>query len=109
MWLELMEKGDCAYFRELLSSYRCHNDQEGQSSVVILRSRVEWFRSIAEYYEKNMFFSSLQDFRSALSQLIRDADSMHQHPLFQQPEIQQTAEWNEYQELLKIAREIVAA
>ncbi|MCH3959789.1 MAG: glycosyltransferase [Selenomonas sp.] len=109
MWLELMEKGDCAYFREPLSSYRRHNDQEGQSPVVILRSRVEWFRIIAEYYEKNMFLSSLQDFRSALSQLIRDADSVHQHPLFQQPEIQQTAEWNEYQELLKIAREIVAA
>ena len=107
MWLELLEQGDCAYFREPLSSYRRHDGQEGQSPAVILRSRVEWFRIIAEYYQKGQFLVAVEDFKTAIIQLLRDAETVLRHPVFQQNEIRQTAEWREYQELLQVAGEIV--
>lgn len=57
MWLELLEKGDLFLFKEPLSYYRCHSQQEGQQPEIILLSRVEWLKLLQEYYERNVFIS----------------------------------------------------
>ena len=55
MWLELMEKGDVAVFKEPLSCYRRHAAQEGQQPDVLLLSRIEWYELIEDYYKRNVF------------------------------------------------------
>ncbi len=57
MWLELLEKGDLFLFKEPLSYYRCHSQQEGKQPEVILLSRVEWLKLLQECYERNVFIS----------------------------------------------------
>lgn len=48
MWLELLEKGNCAMFQQPLSWYRRHGEQEGQQMDVILLSRIEWVNILRE-------------------------------------------------------------
>ena len=55
MWLELMEKGDVAVFKEPLSYYRRHEAQEGQQPDVLLLSRIEWYELIEDYYKRDIF------------------------------------------------------
>lgn len=69
MWLELLEKGDCVIFRDPLSSYRRHGQQEGQQPDVVLLSRMEWVKLIEEYNEKKIFLSTEKDYVDALNNL----------------------------------------
>ena len=62
MWLALLEKGDCVVYREPLSWYRRHAQQEGQQLDVILRSRVEWFRLATEYHERGVFVAAWEEY-----------------------------------------------
>ena len=57
MWLELLEKGDLFLFKEPLSYYRYHSQQEGQQPEIILLSRVEWLKLLQEYYERHVFIN----------------------------------------------------
>lgn len=66
MWLELLEKGDCAIFTNPLSYYRRHGQQEGQQADVLLTSCIEWYRIMQEYYEKRMFLTTQAEYREAL-------------------------------------------
>lgn len=69
MWLELLEKGDIAVFREPLSYYRRHADQEGQQPDVVLLSRIEWFRIMTEYYERGYFLRTRAEYAQGLETL----------------------------------------
>ena len=110
MWLELLESGDCAYFKQPLSSYRRHDGQEGQSAEVVLQSRIEWFRIIAESYQADKFFAAAEEFKEALEKLIRDADIIFGSEFFQvHPEIKESKEWQEYQEILQAAADLTAS
>ena len=55
MWLELMEKGDVAFFKEPFSYFRRHAAQEGQQADILLLSRIEWVELIEDYYGRNIF------------------------------------------------------
>ena len=55
MWLELLERGAGAIFREPLSYYRKHARQEGQQPDVLLLSRIEWVRLNRDYYRRQVF------------------------------------------------------
>ncbi len=76
MWLELLEQGDCAIFREPLSWYRRHAGQEGQRQEVVLLSRVEWIRLVEEYHRRGVFVDSKADYKSALAHLYADSVNM---------------------------------
>ena len=72
MWLELMEKGNLALFREPLSSFRLHEDQEGQQPDVIAESRLEWQRLVEDYYRRDVFLHGKEDYHTALRVLMDD-------------------------------------
>ena len=55
MWLELLEKGDCAVFSQPLSAYRRHEGQEGQQPEVVLLAKLEWFQLGEESYFQGRF------------------------------------------------------
>ena len=73
MWLELLEKGDCAIFREPLSYYRRHSGQEGQQSDVLLLSRIEWFSLIEEYSGRDVFLHHEADFLPAYRAMVEES------------------------------------
>lgn len=69
MWMELLEKGGLVVFRDSLSYYRRHDDQEGQQIEVVLLSRIEWFKLINEYYNRKLFITTEEDYRKGLERL----------------------------------------
>lgn len=71
MWLELLEKGDLFLFKEPLSYYRCHGQQEGQQPEVVLLSRAEWLKLLQEYYERKVFINR-EDYFYGLRKLRED-------------------------------------
>ena len=72
MWLELMEKGDLVIFRDPLSSYRRHKEQEGQLPEVILLSRMEWLQLIEEYYSRGIFLTDEDAYKKSLLKLYNE-------------------------------------
>lgn len=82
MWLELLEQGQCAYFKEPLSCYRRHMDQEGQRMDVVLLSRIEWKDLIQEYHDRGVFLCSEADYRTALDSLYQDAAVLRAGPRY---------------------------
>lgn len=74
MWLELLEKGDCAIFRDALSYYRRHPSQEGCQPDVIMLSRIEWYEIIEEAYTRGYFLQTEAEHRQALQRLYDDYD-----------------------------------
>ena len=72
MWLELMEKGDLVIFRDPLSSYRRHEEQEGQLPEVILLSRMEWLQLIEEYYSRGIFLTDEDAYKKSLLKLYNE-------------------------------------
>ena len=76
MWLELMEQGDLCMFRDPLSSFRCHEAQEGQQPDVILENRLEWARLIRDYAVRGIFLETKEEVREALENLLWDYDDM---------------------------------
>jgi len=76
MWLELMEKGDLCLFREPLSSYRRHDDQEGQQPDVVLESRCEWLRLMQEYWQRRVFLHTRKEYEACLRTLLQDARNL---------------------------------
>lgn len=95
MWLELMEKGDLALFREPLSSFRVHAAQEGQQPDVIAESRLEWLRLAREYYARNVFLHTEDDFHTALRVLLSDYRSLWNSCCRPQAIRPFSAEWRE--------------
>jgi Predicted glycosyltransferases len=73
MWLELLEKGNCAFFQEPLSSYRRHTGQEGQNLEVIILSRFEWLKLIDESYGKQYFLLTEEEYKLSLQKFLIDA------------------------------------
>ena len=74
MWLELMEKGKCVLFRDSLSFYRRHENQEGQQVDVVLLSRIEWYELDTEYYKRNQFIHTQDEYLKLLDILVREYD-----------------------------------
>lgn len=72
MWLELAEKGDVAIFRDPLSSFRVHGEQEGQQPDVIAESRLEWLRLAEDYYARDVFLHTKEAYHDALKVLMVD-------------------------------------
>ena len=72
MWLELLEKGDCVIFRDALSYYRRHAEQEGQGGDVVLLSRIEWCRLMQEYWQKRLFLDQEKDYYLALNGIYQE-------------------------------------
>ena len=72
MWLELMEKGNLVIFRDPLSSYRRHEEQEGQLPEVILLSRMEWLQLIEEYYSRGIFLTDEDAYKKSLLKLYNE-------------------------------------
>ena len=67
MYMELMEKGDCVIFRDVLSWYRRHSGQEGQQIDVLLQSCIEWVRLLQSYYQRKVFVTTKQEYRETLA------------------------------------------
>jgi len=76
MWLELLEKGDCAFFQQPLSSYRRHQEQEGQQIDVVVLSRLEWIRLIGEAHKSGYFISDRSEYITAMQRFLLDAESV---------------------------------
>lgn len=69
MWLELLEKGDIAIFRDSLSWYRRHEAQEGQMPDVVLLAFLEWESLITEYFERKIYLKTWEDYQKSLQRL----------------------------------------
>ncbi len=67
MWLELLEQGKLAVFKEALSYYRRHEQQEGQQVDTVLLSRLEWFELITYYYKRGHYITTQKDYKEALN------------------------------------------
>ncbi len=104
MWLELMEKGDCAVFRDSLSYYRCHGEQEGRQKDVILQSRVEWFRLGSAYYHDGRFLEKWEDYECLLG-ILRD-EYLRTKP-WTDPEFLACPSWESYKKCMDEIRELL--
>ena len=69
MWLELLEKGDIAIFREPLSWYRNHDAQEGKNPDSVLNAFLEWESLITEHFERKAYLKTWEDYTASLRQL----------------------------------------
>lgn len=67
MWLELLEKGGLIVFRDALSCYRKHEQQEGGQPDVAMLSRIEWVKIAGEYYAKKKFLCTEKDYKEVLN------------------------------------------
>lgn len=76
MWLELLEKGDCAIFCQPLSAYRRHEGQEGQQPEVVLLAKLEWFQLGEEAYSRGCFLD-----RGAYMQMLESLLEWHEREL----------------------------
>ena len=74
MWLELLKKGNCAFFQHALSSYRRHSEQEGQQIEVILLSRIEWLNLLNEEYNAGVFSLNEIEYKEALQKLLLESE-----------------------------------
>lgn len=92
MWLELMEKGDCAIFRDALSCYRRHEAQEGAQPDVVLLSRIEWYNLMEDYYKQHIFLKSEEDRRTAFAKLYNEYKSTDIPDNFGSPEMRKQYE-----------------
>lgn len=72
MWLELLEKGNLAIFREPLSYYRRHKEQEGQQADVVLESRIEWCRLEQEYFQRQIFLQDRKEYLEGLAVMLSE-------------------------------------
>ena len=103
MWLELMEKGDCAVFAQPLSCYRRHAAQEGQQQSVLVLSRIEWFELNTEYLEKRRAFDyGWADYRAACRGLLSDSERIRPLAKRVRPDL-----WEFYEGCLGTMRHIV--
>jgi len=103
MWLELMEKGDCAVFAQPLSCYRRHAAQEGQQPSVLVLSRIEWFELNTEYLEKRRAFDyGWADYRAACRGLLSDSERIRPLAKRVRPDL-----WELYEGCLGTMRHIV--
>lgn len=100
MWLELLEKGDCVVFKNPLSYYRKHPQQEGQQPEVILLSRIEWVRIINEYYKKNKYIDEI-DYNNALRFICNEYDTS----FYQLPYLKNASNVNEYKNMIAKLKE----
>lgn len=100
MWLELLERGDIAIFRDPLSYFRRHEGQEGAQGDVILLSRLEWIRLNRDYYQRQAFPYTRDNYKSFLEHIVADAESC------QQLKGQATKEmWHQYEAELQAVKE----
>lgn len=76
MWLELLEKGDLAMFRDPLSYFRLHSAQEGQRPDVVINSRLEWYRLVTEYYERGVFIKNPKDYVQGFKKFVYEYDNV---------------------------------
>lgn len=101
MWLELLEKGDCAVFREPLSYYRRHSGQEGQQSDVLLLSRIEWFSLIEEYHDRDVFIHCEADVQPAYRAMVEESRTAFSPLQYRASEDM----WLRYQSCMKLMAE----
>lgn len=72
MWLELMEGGEVAVFKDPLSLYRRHGDQWSMKRDNILRSRIEWFMLGTDYYLRRIFLTQWKEYANLLYKLLTE-------------------------------------
>lgn len=104
MWLELLEKGKCAVFRDSLSYYRRHGEQEGQQKDVILQSRMEWLRLGTEYYRRRVFLETREDYAHLLALLRDEYDRVKPYRM---PEFLECGAWDAYAQCMDGIRAIL--
>ena len=102
MWLELLEKGDLAVFREPLSYFRWHKAQEGQQPDVVVLARIEWFRIIQEYHARGIFLDDAE-YLTALEQLYKDREAA----IMKMQSVVKPAMWQRYEACFRQIREIL--
>ena len=103
MWCELLEKGHCIVFKEPLSYYRRHGEQEGQRGEIILLSRLEWMQLITSYYEQGMFIKNKESYQKALMVLYNE----YQNSFRNNEYLQQAENFAAYQEAMELITRLV--
>ena len=103
MWLELLEKGDCIFFQKPLSCYRRHAAQEGQQAAVVLLSRLEWLRLIQEYYERQIFIRTEEEYKKPLELLY--GEYLEQRDCFDRNQAEDM--WERYEAAMREVRHIL--
>ena len=76
MWLELLEKGDWYFYPQVLSYYRRHENQEGQTPDIILLSRIEMYNLLTEYFRRQVYIENRQEYTEALQGLVAEYDNL---------------------------------
>lgn len=103
MWCELLEKGHCVIFKDSLSYYRRHGQQEGQRAEIILLSRLEWMQLITEYYEKKVFLKSAGEYREALMSLYNEYEKKLSKNIY----VQQAENYSAYRDAMELITKLV--
>ncbi len=76
MWLELLEKGNCAVFAKPLSAFRVHEGQEGARADVSLLAQMEWFQLGEEYYARRIFLTKPDEYMAMLRLMLSEYDGV---------------------------------
>ena len=93
MWLELLEKGNAVVFRDPLSYFRQHEDQEGQQKDAILLSRLEWFRLATDCYGRHLFLERWEEYEHLLELWRDEFDNVEP---YRDPEFLECRHWKAY-------------
>lgn len=78
MWLELLEKGDLFVFKEELSYYRRHSQQEGQNIDVVFLSRIEWYNLITFYFRTKKFIYDKNEYIASINNLVNEYGKLNE-------------------------------
>lgn len=103
MWCELLEKGHCLVFKQPLSYYRRHGQQEGQRPEIILLSRLEWLQLITDYHDRGLFIRDAGDYREALMVLYKEYKEKFSNNAY----LQQAENYSAYMEAMGLITRLV--
>ena len=105
MWLELLEKGSLAIFRDALSFFRRHEEQEGQGIDVVILSRIEWYEINNEYFERKVFPYTEDDYKHFLSVMVEE----YKKKMYVYKEAATSAVWQRYMAMIESAARVTVA
>ena len=57
MWLQLLERGDCAFYVRPMSLFRVYDGQEGGRKEGVMRGVIEWWRLLDEHCQQHIFLT----------------------------------------------------
>ena len=65
-WLQLLSKGDMAFYPEPLSAFRVHNNMTSFKSKTYVTFWVDWAKLIWSGWKKNLFLDTKEELRAAV-------------------------------------------